>query len=207
MIPTSAPTAAWRAALVRAALPLALATACLLAASLGEAGRNALRYEREALTELELWRVLTAHLVHLGPAHLALNLLGLVAVWALGATELRGRPGWLAAGCSALVVSAGLLIAEPAVAWYVGLSGVLHGLLAASAWRAGGWFGATLGIGLVLKLVLEALHGGPATTEALIGAPVVVAAHLYGAVGGSLAALLERGCAGAPGIMRRRQSP
>jgi rhomboid family GlyGly-CTERM serine protease len=202
MIPTSPNRAGWRDLCVAHALPLALATACLVVAALGDRASASLRYQREALGELELWRALTCHLVHLGPAHLALNLAGLAAVWALGSRELRGAPGASAALGAALGASVGLYGLVPSLAWYVGLSGVLHGLVAAIALRAGGAFGVALGLGLASKLAWEARYGAALGTAELIGAPVVTAAHLYGAVGATLAMLGSAGWSRAAAIIR-----
>ena len=63
---------------------LLVACAVLLLPELGgDAGRALLRYDRAALAAGQWWRLLTAHVVHLGLEHAALNSLGLVLMWAL----------------------------------------------------------------------------------------------------------------------------
>ena len=60
---------------------LALLTGCamlLLPVLAGDAGREALRYDRTALAAGQWWRLLTAHFVHLDFDHAALNSLGLL---------------------------------------------------------------------------------------------------------------------------------
>src|SRR5690606_33115171 len=52
---------------------LAIASIAVLFELFGDAGREALRYERDALEAGEAWRRLTGHLVHLGRGHLAMN--------------------------------------------------------------------------------------------------------------------------------------
>lgn len=165
---------------------LTLALACLLLAVAGDAGREWLRYER-ALLPAEPWRLLTAHLVHLGWSHLILNLAGLALIWALVGEHLDPRRWLLVFAISAFAVSGGLWLFDPALRWYVGLSGVLHGLLVA---------GAVAGIGrrsremLVLlglvsvKLAWEQWSGPLPGSEASAGGPVVVDAHLFGALAG-----------------------
>lgn len=153
-----------------------------------------LRWERHALG-LEPWRLLSAHLVHLGWAHLALNLAGLALGWALFGAALRPL-GWAAvmAGC-ALGVSTGLLVFSPAVIWYAGLSGVLHGLLVAGALASLRAFPGVAGAVLVLvavKIASEQLGSGDGGLERLIGAPVIIDAHLYGALAGLACGLLAR---------------
>lgn len=165
-------------------LPALVAAACLLAMAPG--GFEALRYER-ALLLTEPWRLLTAHLVHLGWIHLALNLAALAAIWAMLGDLLR--PGaWAAAFVAcALAVSGGLWLRDPQLEWYVGLSGVLHGLFALGAvaglGRAPG-FHVLLLAGVVAKVAWEQVSGTDSGTAALIGGAVVVNAHLYGLLGG-----------------------
>lgn len=170
-------------------LPLLLALLCIALQGLGWG--EALRYER-ALVGSEPWRLLGAHLVHLGWEHLLLNLAALALIWALFGAALRPW-AWAAAFVwCALVVSGGLYWRDPALAWYVGLSGVLHGLLVCGAlagWRREPRTSLILLIGLGAKLAWEQLAGADIGTEALVGGAVIVNAHLYGALGGGLCAL------------------
>ena len=72
------PTIPRRETLIRWAPVLAIVAACL-ALGLGEdALRQWGRYDRGALASGELWRLVTAHLVHLSWGHLWLNLAALV---------------------------------------------------------------------------------------------------------------------------------
>jgi rhomboid family GlyGly-CTERM serine protease len=112
---------------------------------------------------------------------------------------LRPRD-WVASGLtSALAIDAGLFWLHPAVDWYVGLSGVLHGFWAAavaSALLARRWDAAALGALLAGKLAYEAFAGPIPLTESVAAGPVVTAAHLWGAIGGAcwpLAAFAIRG--------------
>lgn len=160
----------------------------------GDATTLALRYERAAIAAGEWWRFLGAHLVHHDPAHLAMNLAGLALLWWLFVRDARWRDWALTGLASALTIDAGLWFLAPDLDWYVGLSGVLHGWWAAAAlaararWPLEGWV--TLGL-LAGKLALEQSQGALSTG---LGAalPVVVDAHLYGALGGLAAALALR---------------
>src|SRR5579862_9306842 len=99
----------------------------------GESGRELLRYDRAGLAAGQLWRLVTAHVVHLDPRHALLNTLGLALMWALFARDYRPRQ-WLAIVlCAMAAIDAGLWFADSTVLWYVGSSGVLHGVLAAGA--------------------------------------------------------------------------
>lgn len=161
--------------------------------SLPESARLALAYRRTAVLDGEAWRLFTAHLLHTGWGHWAMNVLAWGVLWLLFRDRLA-RPCLAGvAVASAGAVGLGLLLCSPGVAGYVGLSGVLHGVFAAAAvWSLKGprWRGAALAAALAVKLGWEQLRGAAAATEALVGAPVIVEAHLYGAVGGAAAAAL-----------------
>ena len=154
----------------------------------GEGARQLLRYERAGLARGQWWRTVTAHLVHLDLRHALLNCGGLVLVWALFARDYSPRRWLLIVLAGAAAIDAGLWFGDSTVQWYVGSSGVLHGVMAAGALahlRRGeleGWVLAGL---LTAKLLYEHLVGA----LPLSGSdPVVVDAHLYGVLGGAAAA-------------------
>lgn len=185
------------------ALPLLLAGLSLAIALAGQHAGVTLRYERAAIVDGQAWRLATGHLVHLGWSHLALNLAGLALIWGLFQRQLTTLEWWWAGWMSTVTVSAGLFVFDADLVWYVGLSGVLHGLFIAGlllAIRRDFWWGDVALLVIVLgKLVWEQLHGAlPGTTE-MAGGNVIVAAHLYGAVGGALAAL--------PLLFRKHDAP
>lgn len=162
--------------------------ALVLLSLLGESGRLALRYEREAILQGEYWRLLTGHLVHGSWLHLVLNGLGLGLVAALFARDYS-LPAWLLIGLvSVVAIDLGFVLYEPQLLWYVGLSGVLHGALAAGAvawWRhESKLLALLLSVIFIGKLTWEQWHGALPLSGDL---PVVVDAHLYGAVGGVIA--------------------
>jgi rhomboid family GlyGly-CTERM serine protease len=178
----------------RARLWALLASLVLLAAlqAGGAPWRDALRFERSAVLAGEAWRLLTAHLVHFDLRHLAYNAAGLVLLWRLFAREWRPRQ-WLAIVVAAMAaVDAGLWWQRPVVEWYLGASGVLHGLWAAGAWQRWrsehGW-GAVPLLALAAKLVVEQARGGSLVAGDL---PVLLSSHLYGTLGGLLAAVALR---------------
>lgn len=117
---------------------LTLAAALLLLQAGGGAARDALRFSRQAIEHGEWWRLFSAHFVHLGWAHAALNALGVLLCCAL-ASQLFNRHVWLKTAGLALGVGALLWWCSPEVSAYVGLSGVLYGLfvlgLLPQAWR------------------------------------------------------------------------
>lgn len=167
----------------------ALLFICLLlatVASTGDAGRLLLRYQRDAILGGEWWRLVTAHVVHLGWAHLALNLLGLALMWALFATDYTPRQWLIILASSIIVIDAGFLLLNPNLVWYVGLSGALHGVMAAGTvahWRRREPDAWILAVFLVVKLAYEQAVGVMPYSAKSAGGPVVVDAHLYGAIG------------------------
>lgn len=171
--------------------PFLVALPALLIALSGETVGAVMQYERPAVSDGEVWRLVTGHWVHLGWRHLALNLAGLFLVWHLFGRMLP-LAGWLAVLLViALSQSAALMVFHPEVLWYVGLSGLLHGLLAAgalAALRHMPLVGAGALLLLLAKLALETLQPGVGIAGAgdWLGGPVVVESHRYGALAGLL---------------------
>ncbi len=173
------------------ALTAGISAAAVLVALAGAPATLLLRYERHAVLAGEVWRLLSAHLVHLGNGHLVMNLAALWLIWAVFMRHSGGLRWWLYTLVSALGVGLGLLTFSPGIQWYVGLSGVLHGLIAAALieeYRTAPLMATGLGIGLAFKLGWEQFHGALPSSEHLSGGPVIVDAHLYGAIAGMVIA-------------------
>ncbi len=175
----------------RRGLSLLLVCAGLLLPTLGGPWLTAiLRYERTAIGAGEGWRLLTGHFVHLDLQHAVLNSIGLCLLWTLFAGFFRVGEALFILLLSGASIDAGFWLLDPQLQWYVGASGVLHGLMAAGtlqllrirdriAWP-------TLVLFLA-KLTWEQVQGPlPLETKG----PVVINAHLYGAVGGLVAGML-----------------
>jgi rhomboid family GlyGly-CTERM serine protease len=144
----------------------------------------------------EPWRAFSAALAHGSPTHLAANLAGAALVaaygWAAGAT--RGLAlAWLAAWP---LTQVGLLL-RPALAHYVGLSGVLHAGVAAVTvqllWRGDRrqrTVGAAVAVGVLAKLALEQPWGPLLHPAGALGVAVAPLAHATGTLAGTACALL-----------------
>src|SRR5579883_956066 len=173
----------------RGLMLLALVGLLLLPCLGGDPARAALRYDRAGLAALELWRLVTAHVVHLSLRHALVNALGLILLWVLFARDYSWRQWLLIVAAAALAIDAGLWFLSSTIQWYVGSSGVLHGVLGAGTLahlRRREPDGYLLAAILIAKLVYEQ-HVGPLPFS---GSPdVVVDAHLYGLVGGVAGAL------------------
>ncbi|MFO1402329.1 MAG: hypothetical protein U1F30_14150 [Steroidobacteraceae bacterium] len=92
---------------------LALAATLLLLAVLaagGEPWRLALQYQRGAIGAGEWWRLLGAHVVHLGLRHVLLDATGLALLWVLYARALAPRRA-VALAAALIAIDAGPVVA------------------------------------------------------------------------------------------------
>ncbi|BAU50286.1 membrane protein [Sulfurifustis variabilis] len=150
-------------------------------------------FDREAIGDGEVWRLVTGHLAHTDASHLAANLLGLGL---LGVLFERHPARWgLLFGISAAAIDAWLWTLRPDIGRYCGLSGVLYGLLAAglvARWQEGGqrWLLAAVAAAATAKLGLEFASGGGIVKHTAW--PVLPGAHLAGAAAGVMAVLIMR---------------
>jgi len=176
-----------------AVFPAVLVAVLLAFHALGDSALPVLRYERSAVLAGEAWRLVTGHLVHADLVHLGWNVLGVLIVAFLFARDYSWRQWLVILGVSTATTDLGFLLLEPQLEWYVGFSGVLHGLMAAGlvvwlrtsrdviTWIVTGLFAA--------KLAWEHFAGPLPFTAASLELPVVHEAHTYGAIGGGLAGL------------------
>ncbi|MDQ9169068.1 rhombosortase [Oxalobacteraceae bacterium R-40] len=177
-------------------------------------GLESLRLDRDLAFSGQAWRLLTGHLVHLNMPHLVLNLLALLLLCELLWRDLHWRHGVGLLMFSALGVSAALLAWHPDIAWYTGLSGILHGLWAGCAlyglvvatsaphtsvrkenqrqlrWTMHRRICAIAIALLGLKLASEFYFGPSQRTEQAIGGTVIAVSHAYGAVSGIIYLLI-----------------
>lgn len=136
---------------------------------------------------IEFWRLWTAHWVHVGWIHFLLNILAFACLpfifphvrnWHLLALYLILPP----------FISVIFFFCFPYIVAYAGLSGVLHGIYVAVAlaylkFKNERKF-ALLVLSLVLiKIIWENIFGNQGTAQ-LIGSPILIEAHLIGAIGG-----------------------
>src|ERR1700749_1518669 len=168
-------------------LGLLLACSVLLLPELGgDVGRALLRYDRAGLAAGQWWRLVTGHIVHLDLEHAGLNSLGLVLMWALFARDYNPRQWILIVLATLGAIDAGLWLRDSTVAWYVGSSGALHGVMAAGTLahlRRGDLDGWLLAAFIVVKLAYEQSAGALPFTDSHGG--VVVDAPLFGTLGGA----------------------
>jgi rhomboid family GlyGly-CTERM serine protease len=159
----------------------------------------ALEY-RHALVAQQPWRLLTAHLVHINWTHASINAAAWVIVARLFAPDLGARQQALVVLVCSLATGVGLVWLYPAIVWYRGFSGSLHGLFFAGAacwlvttlaqrakWSARDlWLPAVLFIGGWIKVIAEQPGGSHTPFADWLGAATVPQAHLLGAASGTL---------------------
>ncbi|MBV2121235.1 MAG: rhombosortase [Candidatus Thiodiazotropha sp. (ex Ctena orbiculata)] len=173
--------------------PLTVSLTCLLLALATESASGSLEYHREHILNGELWRLITAHLVHLGWGHLTMNLLGLWMVWGLLLNNLPAQRCGLILLLITLITSTALWFFSPQLVWYRGLSGALHGLLIwglLKQMKQEPLLSVSLLIAVVGKIAWEQWQGPLPGSESMADGPVVVASHLYGALSGMLVWLI-----------------
>jgi rhomboid family GlyGly-CTERM serine protease len=155
---------------------------------LGEDATRLLRYDRVDLLSGDYYRLLSGHFVHLGGSHALMNLAAVAILW-FWFREVLTTGGWgFSILACALLISLMLLMFSD-VPWYVGLSGVLHGMLLLGTARKKDftpWIKWLVLAALLLKIGVEQFHGPSSKTVAFIHGEVVVDAHLYGAISGAL---------------------
>ncbi|MES9970456.1 MAG: rhombosortase [Candidatus Thiodiazotropha sp.] len=169
--------------------PLLFSLACLLIAVLPETLIATLHYHRGAIFEGELWRLISAHMTHLGWGHLSMNLVGLWFILYLFPAIQQPMRCLTLLTLLMLGTSAGLWLFSPDVSWYRGLSGILHGLLCwgvLSQLRNQPRVSLSILILIVLKLLWEQWQGPLPGSESMADGSVIVDAHLYGAVSGGI---------------------
>ncbi|MFQ6371005.1 rhombosortase [Shewanella sp. YIC-542] len=146
-------------------------------------------YQRQAIGDGQLWRLLSGNLLHTNLWHLLMNMAGL---WVVVFIHRMHYAHWQLALLLLLLLlleGAGLYWGFPQLMAYVGLSGVLHGLFAYGALcdiRIGWRSGYLLLAGVTLKVIWEQLQGGNAQMTQLIDARVATEAHLVGLLSGVL---------------------
>ena len=156
---------------------------------LSETTYDSMRFQRSNILDGEYYRMLSAHLIHLNSKHLLINLFSLGLLCLLTGVYRRSLILLCTMLVTALAVSAGLLIFNPEINWYVGSSGVIHGIAVVAVGTAVNIetrSRVAIQLLLVVKLVYEQVSGPSDMSTSLVGGNIIVDAHLYGFCGGWL---------------------
>ena len=147
---------------------------------------GALIYERADIFAGQVWRLWTGHLVHYSPSHLWLDLAVFLAAGAWLEWIAPRLTRWFYV-LAPLAISAVLLLGDPTLEHYAGLSGIATGLLVLLAlvqlrrnaseprWF---WFGVLLLV--AAKIVVEVTVRAPLFARFDAGVRVVPLAHVGG---------------------------
>ena len=144
-------------------------------------------YQRELISQGEIWRLITGHLLHTNGYHLLMNLAALFLLYLLHGNFYTIKSYSLLFLFSALFCSTALYFFDPQLIQYVGLSGVLHGIFVWGAFKdvnKQDKTGYLLLLGVTLKIIHEQFYGASSDLSSLINANVAVNAHLWGAIAG-----------------------
>ena len=126
-------------------IPALIVLACSFLIAISPKAQRLCIYDRHAILQGDLWRVYTGHFVHFSMSHLLYDASALfVAVVLLEKWRVPGRNVFLVS--APLAISLAMMLFEPNLEFYGGLSGVgmgavtlmsLHGLISgASRWPA-----------------------------------------------------------------------
>ena len=146
-------------------------------------------YDRSQLNNFQWWRLITGHFLHTNTTHFLLNTAGLSLLWALHGHYYKIPQYLVQFLMLCLGTSIGLYLFAEQMQWYVGLSGVLHGLFVIGAYFdirqkfKTGWL---MLVGVWLKVVHEQVYGASEDIAELIAANVAIDAHLFGTITGSI---------------------
>jgi rhomboid family GlyGly-CTERM serine protease len=146
-------------------------------------------YNRSLIIENQYWRLITGHLFHTNYAHLLLNTLAIVLLWALHGQFYSTKQYTSLLLFSSLLISLGIFVFTPEMNKYVGLSGVLHALFFWGALKDiqhKELTGYILCFGVIIKVAHEQIYGPSEDISALINANVAIDAHLWGVISGLL---------------------
>ncbi|WP_096086701.1 rhombosortase [Agaribacterium haliotis] len=151
-----------------------------------------LSWDRSAIEQGQWWRIVTGNIVHLNVNHMLMNL----SIYVLAALLFKKYCGWRQWYGSFLFIATGvglaLYVFDASLQNYVGLSGVLYGMIAQQLLlqsRQQPWLYLFIYAVLVYKVVAQQGADYDASEmKAFIGGNVIASAHLYGLILGNVAA-------------------
>jgi rhomboid family GlyGly-CTERM serine protease len=154
--------------------------------------REALRYDRELVSDGEYWRLWTANLVHSNGIHYLLNAASVFVQAILFRNLLPMRVWVLVSLWCAVGNTLGMHWFAPTLGWYVGMSGALYGtaivgalaLLMNKEW----WVGGILTAYLTGRIAYEQNFKLTDDLSKWIETAVAIDAHLWGLISGYIAA-------------------
>jgi len=147
-----------------------------------------LRYQRDAISNGEWWRLLSGHFDHLGWRHFMLNAAFLALLLSLFKPLMKVRKTVFLTLGAMLSISTLMWFFSPEIVWYVGLSGCLYSLLfyaIALDRRYPLNFRLFALVVITIKILMEQMQIEFVMVSDFISGPVAVDSHLYGALVGA----------------------
>lgn len=148
----------------------------------------------DRVSDGEIWRILTSQLVHLNINHTMMNLVGYLIISVSFRVEITPKREAIGLLICMLGVGLGIYWFNPEIAWYVGLSGAIWGMLThylIIGWRRAPMLSLLFGGYMVVKTAYEQVYNDPdSVTSQMIGGSVAVDSHLYGIITGMAIGLL-----------------
>ena len=156
---------------------------------------NLFGYYHSKIANGEYWRLFTGQFFHANDNHLIMNLLGLWCLWLLHGDYYRYQNYAQLFVIGSLTTALGMFFVSPQIEIYVGLSGILHGIIVWGALqdiKHKHTMGYLLLLATIGKVGYEQTFGASEDVVKLIEMNVAVNAHLFGAIGGGISFYLER---------------
>ena len=149
--------------------------------------RDELAFHRLTIDTGNWWLILSGNFVHSNYSHLFLNIAGLWVFTFIFYSDLTLKTLIISILILAISVGLGLYLFDLKIATYYGLSGVLYGLFLVGATKTilqKDWLtGVVVAFFIIGKIAWDLIYGSSSASAELIGVPVAVHAHLYGAIG------------------------
>jgi rhomboid family GlyGly-CTERM serine protease len=151
-------------------------------------------FNRNSIAQQQWHRLVTGNFVHSNYPHLLLNLAGLWIAGFLFIDSMNVKTFILSSVILSLFVGLGLYFFNPELIKYYGFSGALYGLFLIGATtvilQKDYVTGFLLYVFIIGKIIWDLFNGGSTSSAELIGIPVAVHAHLYGAIGAIIISLV-----------------
>ena len=142
-------------------------------------------YQRSALETGQYWRLFSGHFAHLNQLHLILNMAAWIIIFLLGSSILSFQRWLVLLTVYSLAISLLFYFFVPAVTFYGGLSGVLHGILLTILFdwaRQGSRIAFLVSAAIIGKVLYETFFQDSFLTDQLLNIEVVTEAHFFGVV-------------------------
>lgn len=155
-----------------------------------------LLFDRQQILAGELWRIWTAHFVHLNLLHLFLNAIAALFIYFAFNTKIQLLESLALVLLFSPLIGTALLYFYPELSWYSGLSGLLHALAAYGSIRMIQYGNKVYWLGVVivwLKVLIEVLRTALGYEQQMGDMVVITEAHLIGVIVGTVAAVMVVG--------------